>query len=285
MLKIAIYFRVSFIFLLTVFYCTVGLADGKSCAANEQYLVGAGIYDITGPAAERGMMGYAQMDQKTSGILQRDWARAFIIKSPCNGKEVVFVNADLAMLFQGVQQEVLRQLHTRFGNEYTAQNVVLSAIHQHSGPGGYASHALYNLTTLGFDRMNFANICRGIVESIVRARVNMQPASISIAQGQLTNASVNRSPSAYLLDPASERQRYAHNRDTTMTLIKFVARNGHPLGLINWFPVHGTSLDNTNTLISGDNKGYAAYLFEKDYHSTHGPKDFVAAFANRCLLD
>ena len=47
------------------------------------------------------------------------------------------------------------------------------------------------------------------------------------------------------------------------------------MGMINWFAVHGTSLDNKNTLISGDNKGYAAYRFEEDF-----PKqNFVAAFA------
>ena len=80
------------------------------CTSNTTFEVGHGIYDITGPAAQRGMMGYALLSQKTSGILQRDWARAFIIQSPCNGKQIVFVNADLAMLFQGIQQEVLKRI-------------------------------------------------------------------------------------------------------------------------------------------------------------------------------
>lgn len=253
------------------------ISDG--CDANHSFLVGAGIYDITGPAAERAMMGYAELSQKTTGILQRDWARAFIIKSPCNGKEVVFVNADLAMLFQGVQQEVLRQLKKHYADEYTASNVILSAIHQHSGPGGYATHALYNLSTLGFDKKNFAAICDGIVKAIDRARENMQPATISIAQGQLTNANINRSPSAYLLNPASERKRYQYDRDTTMTVLRFNRTDDTPIGMINWFPVHGTSLSKENRLISGDNKGYAAYLFERDYHSDHRYGSFVAAFA------
>lgn len=63
-----------------------------------------------------------------------------------------------------------------------------------------------------------------------------------------------------------------------------VDENGSPMGLINWFPVHCTSMNNTNEMISGDNKGYASYLFEQSVNgntSTRQPGrgPFVAAFA------
>lgn len=48
-----------------------------------------------------------------------------------------------------------------------------------------------------------------------------------------------------------------------MTLLKFVADDGEEMGAINWFAVHGTSMNNTNGFISGDNKGYASQLFER----------------------
>lgn len=35
------------------------------------------------------------------------------------------------------------------------------------------------------------------------------------------------------------------------------------LGVINWFAVHPTSMNNTNKLISSDNVGYASVLMEK----------------------
>ena len=35
------------------------------------------------------------------------------------------------------------------------------------------------------------------------------------------------------------------------------------VGAFSWFPVHGTSMNNTNTLISGDNKGAAAQFMER----------------------
>ncbi|CAG9129103.1 unnamed protein product [Plutella xylostella] len=36
------------------------------------------------------------------------------------------------------------------------------------------------------------------------------------------------------------------------------------LGVINWFAVHPTSMNNTNTLVSSDNVGYASVLCEKE---------------------
>ena len=42
----------------------------STCTANANYEIGAGIYDITGPAAETGMMGYG-MFKATNG---RDFA-------------------------------------------------------------------------------------------------------------------------------------------------------------------------------------------------------------------
>ncbi len=49
-----------------------------------------------------------------------------------------------------------------------------------------------------------------------------------------------------------------------MQILKFVDTDGKPLGMISWFAVHCTSMNNTNRLISGDNKGYASYRFERE---------------------
>ena len=45
--------------------------------------------------------------------------------------------------------------------------------------------------------------------------------------------------------------------------MQFTAANGQALGVINWFAVHPTSMNNTNHLVSSDNVGYASILFEK----------------------
>ena len=80
--------------------------------------------------------------------------------------------------------------------------------------------------------------------------------------GELLDAGVNRSPSAYLNNPATERSKYKYDVDKDMTLLKFVDDQWGPVGSFNWFATHGTSMSRTNSLISGDNKGAAARFME-----------------------
>jgi neutral ceramidase len=255
--------------------------SGGACEGQETFLIGSGIYDITGPAAGVVMMGYAEPEQRTAGIHQRLRSRAFVIASPCNGKRVAFVSADLGMIFQAVKQAVVRKLRARYGELYTEANVLLSATHTHAGPGGFSHYTLYNLSTLGFVEQNFDIIVEGIVQSIIRAHDTLGEGTVRLAAGDLLDASRNRSPEAYLRNPPEERARYAHDTDKRMTLLRFTQAGGRDIGLINWFPVHATSMGNDNLLISGDNKGYASYLFEKEKGARYlkpGPT-FVAAFA------
>src|SRR3990167_4806973 len=249
------------------------------CDQNTTFNLGAGIADITGPAAEEGMLGYALMNQQTSGIAQRLWARAFIIESPCNQQRVVFVNVDLGLLFQAVKLEVVKRLQTDYGALYSADNVLISATHTHSGPGAFSTYKLYNLTTYGFDQKHFDAVVDGIVTAIAKAHQSLAPGQIKWASGELPQVGHNRSPTAYLLNPPAERARYSADIDTGMTLIRLDQLNGHPVGMINWFPLHGTSMNNKNHLISSDNKGYAEYLFEQDFKTGQGGTSFVAAFA------
>ena len=57
---------------------------------------------------------------------------------------------------------------------------------------------------------------------------------------------------------------------------------GKNIGVLTWFPTHGTSMLGNNTLISGDNKGVAADLFEKEacLEPENGcSRSFVAGFS------
>jgi len=245
--------------------------------AQAGYLVGRGKADITGEAAEVGMMGYAKLEQKTAGIHMRQWARAFVVQDEA-GRRLVFVNNDLGMVFQGVHQAVLNRLQARFGNRYTRENVLLSATHTHAGPGGFSHYALYNFTTLGYNATTFHAVVDGIVEAIVAADADLKPGEIRVARGELFDASANRSLPAYERNPATERSRWQHSIDPTMTVLRF-SQGGRDVGLISWFATHGVSMHPGNTLISGDNKGYAAQYIEKQVYGKQGRNDFVAAFA------
>lgn len=228
---------------------------------SSNYVIGLGNYDITGPAADVNMMGYANANQIASGIHFRLRARTFIVGEP-HGKRVVFVNLDACMASQLVTIKVIERLKARYGNLYTEKNVAISGIHTHAGPGGYLQYVVYIVTSLGFVRQSFDVIVDGIEKSIIQAHESLRPGSIFVNNGELLDVGVNRSPSAYLNNPAAERSRHKYNVDKEMTLLKFVDDEWGAVGSFNWLATHGTSMSRTNQLISGDNKGAAARFME-----------------------
>ncbi|CAM3416526.1 neutral/alkaline ceramidase [Kibdelosporangium persicum] len=251
-------------------------------AAPEPYLVGRGISDVTGPAAENGMMGYSKFDQKTTGIHQRQRSRAYVVVDRASGKRVAYVNADLAMIFRAVQEAVLAKLKPRYGDLYTKENVLLSATHTHAGPGGYSHNLAYNLSILGMQPQTLNAITDGIVESITEAHDDLKPGSLSIGRGELTNASVNRSRVAFNANAAPDKAFFPNAIDPAMTVLR-LRQGSTDVGAITWFATHNTSMTNANTLISPDNKGYAAYQWEHDDEGVRyldNRPGFVAAFPN-----
>lgn len=237
---------------------------GKGALSTSNYLIGLGSYDITGPAADVNMMGYANTEQIASGVHFRLRARTFIVAEP-QGNRVAFVNLDACMASQLVTIKVLERLKARYGNLYTENNVAISGIHTHAGPGGYLQYVVYIVTSLGFVRQSFDALVDGIEQSIILAHGNLRPGSIFVNKGEILDAGVNRSPSAYLNNPSEERNKYKYDVDKEMTLLKFVDEEWGPVGSFNWFATHGTSMSRTNSLISGDNKGAAARFME-DWH-------------------
>lgn len=81
--------------------------------SDSNYLIGLGSYDITGPAADVNMMGYANTEQIASGIHFRLRARTFIVAEP-EGNRVVFVNLDACMASQLVTIKVMERLKARY---------------------------------------------------------------------------------------------------------------------------------------------------------------------------
>ncbi|KAJ8662384.1 hypothetical protein O0I10_002078 [Lichtheimia ornata] len=242
--------------------------------------VGVGMGDITGPAAEITMMGYADLSQTGKGILQRIFARAFIIAN--DDDRIVFVNSDTAAVGDIVKKRVVKKLQALYGNKvYTEKNVMISSTHNHNSMGGYLQHAMYEISVLGWIEETTKPMVEGIVNAIVRAHDHLQDGTITVSRDELLNTSISRSPAAYLLNPKEERAEYKYDVDKEMTLLGFRDQDGNGLGFLNWFAVHGVSINKTNHLVNGDNKGYAAYAAEKHYNpgKLAGKGPFVAGFA------
>ena len=255
---------------------------------SSSYNVGVGRADVTGPAAEIGMMGYAKQGQNTEGIHLRLFSRAFLVEDPESGNRVCFVSIDVAMMGQLVKFYVLEELEQLYPGVYTEQNLVLSSTHTHSGPAGFMQYVLFNVPNLGFIQQTMDTMVAGIVSSVQQAHQSIQPGRIYYSSGFVEEeANINRSPTSYLANPEAERARYEFDTDRDLVQLAFYTEEGSALGVLNWYPVHPTSMNNTNHLISSDNKGLASIMFEKmmDPDALVGQSSFVAAFASANLGD
>lgn len=242
------------------------------------------------PVVEINMMGYANPDQVGSGLRQRLYSRAFIIgdkhkSADCILYLVLDIQAGDTAVRHGILQG-LRELGTEY-DHYTSKNVAVTGTHSHSGPGAWLNYLLPQITSKGFNKQSYQAIVDGALLSIRRAHQSLSPGYLSIGTATIKDANINRSLYAYLANPKKERARYKWEVDNSITLLRFKsAEEGRDLGVLTWFPVHGTSMLGNNTLISGDNKGVAAHLFEKSIEKSGlTDREFVAGFSQANVGD
>lgn len=265
-------------------------------AAGNLYLLGTGKADITGPVVELNMMGYADPDQVATGLRQRLYARAFIVGAIDKPDErFVYLVLDTQSGDTAVRYGVLREL-AALGPEYAAyghHNVAITGTHSHSGPGAWLNYLLPQITSKGFDKQSFQAIVSGTSLAIQRAHQSLEPGRLSVGVTKVKGANVNRSLFAYLANPEAERASYNISAEDDgsvekdLTLLRFQrASDDKNIGVLTWFPTHGTSMLGNNTLITGDNKGVAARLLEKSVEwQDHTAPGFVAGFSQASVGD
>lgn len=271
---------------MTAAFLLIVVAAALMVDPSAAYQIGLGRADCTGPAADVHLMGYAKLGQIATGLHLRQYSRAFIVVD--NDNKLVFVSADMGMMGYKLRIDVLNRLKETYGNEYNENNVILSGTHTHGGAGGFLMNIVYDLTILGFVQETFDAYALGIYNSIVRAHDNLQEGKIFLNTGNVEEANINRSPTAYAKNPEAEKNRYEGNTDTELVQLKFVrSSDNKAIGMFNWFAVHPTSMNNNNTLISSDNVGYAELLLEMEQNAGElpGKGDFVAALASANLGD
>ncbi|KAM3425257.1 Neutral ceramidase [Cercospora zeina] len=253
----------------------------------DQYLVGVGKGDITGPVVEINFMGYADSAQVGRGLRQRLYSRAFIVgdvKTPED--RFVYLVLDTQSGDTAVRHGILEGLR-QLGGEYAAygqHNVAVTGTHSHSGPGAWLNYLLPQITSKGFEKASYQAIVQGAIESVKQAHDRLSPGYLEIASVRVEDASTNRSPWAYLQNPIEERSRYGDDVDKQMTALRFshsTETGNKQVGVLTWFAVHGTSMLGNNTLVTGDNKGVAAILFEKSTLDS----SFVAGFSQANVGD
>src|SRR3954452_4168835 len=99
---------------------------------------GVGIADIT-PQTGYYLGGWTRADRTSHGQHTRLHSRALVLKE--GSRKVVLVQGDLFMIPAGMQKQIAAMGASRGFRE---DNVLISASHTHSGPGGFANFKTFN---------------------------------------------------------------------------------------------------------------------------------------------
>ena len=190
-----------------------------------------------------GLAGYfgSKLESRENGltnILCLPWSVKWFLRSAL---------LDIAMGDTGVRRSIVGNITNQFPGIYTNENIAFVGTHQHSGVGGYLENLLPQVTSLGYVKQSADAIVTGTVLAVQRAHANLAPGRLSLGNTTILDANINRSPTAYLQNPASERTRYKFDQDKDMTLLRFDDNNGNARGFLSFFAVHGTSLYEART--------------------------------------
>lgn len=224
-------------------------------------------------------------EQKGTGLKQRLYSRVFIMGSTANADDrLVYVILDTGMGDTAVRRGIIEALANDGElSMYKEKHVALIGTHSHSGPGGYSNYLLHQASVLGFHRENYQAIVDGTLKAIRAAHKSLAEGTLTLGTAHVKDANINRSLWAYLQNPEEERNKYkdqGDSTDTLMTLLRLTRKDGTHIGALNWYATHGTSAHNNNTLVTGDNKGVAAWLMEQERGG-----GFVAGFSQANVGD
>ncbi|KAI1429789.1 Neutral/alkaline nonlysosomal ceramidase [Xylaria sp. FL1777] len=265
-------------------------SNARAEAKGDKYLIGVGKGDITGPTVEINFAGYADLNQVGTGLRQRIFSRAFIVGDVNNPNDrFVYLVLDMATGDTALRYGILEGI-AALGDEYSVYgqgNVAVTGTHSHSGPGAWWNYLLPQITSFGFDKQGYQAAVDGAVLSVKRAHESLTEGYLDYGAVNITDSNISRSLYAYMNNPAEERARYTDSVDKEMTVLKFQrASDSKNMGILTWFPVHGTSVYQNNTHVTGDNKGVAELMFEKAMEGDDSAADgFVAAFSQANVGD
>ncbi len=234
------------------------------------------------------MHGYGAWQHRARAAQTALYARAIVLRDS-GGRELVFCCLDLGYVTHAMRAESCTRIAKAVGPEFDEERFVLTCTHTHSGPGGCAHEALYNVVTPGFRPDHLEAVVTAIADAVLTAREHTAPVEVGLSCGSFeadVPVAWNRSLRAYNRNPEVEPRSVGETHlalDREMAVLGLY-RGGRPQALISLFGVHATCLGNSLDRHDGDNKGYAA-TFAEEHLRSDGATDPVAIFAQATAGD
>lgn len=258
-------------------------------SAEPYFMAGFGTGSLSVYEPGTCMFGWGHPRNVTEGDATGLRARAMVLEERATGRRVAYVCCDLGLISEAVRRGAVNRLCTpAFG--LTEHDVMITATHTHSAPGGSSTYVLYALSIPGVSERVIKGLVDGICAAVSEAVTSLREARVWFTSGWLPASepvAFNRSIEAYNRNEDAspvtwERRDEAVER--TMTVLRVDDARGAPMGLVSWFPVHGTSVHSDNRRLHDDNKGYAARLCEA-WARERGYAGFTALFAQESAGD
>ena len=229
---------------------------------------GAAKADITPKIKGISMLGYGNPHNIVKGVEAPIHARVFYIQRGKDQK-LIIINLEICFVTDVLRRRVLEEINTL--ESLDESQVLISSQHTHSAPSGFTEYALYNMPTPGFVPQVVDAYARGTVEAFKKAKEQLAECQIEFKENEFSPdvpVSFNRSLPAFEKNPEAHMGIFGKSKSSAVDKVMralIIKNNDEIKAAINWFPVHTTSIPNTNTLVSPDNKGYASAFVEKKY--------------------
>jgi neutral ceramidase len=281
----------------------LALLAGAAPAQAAGLRAGAGRADITPPTGYY-LQGWVRSDSAAEGQHTRLYARAIVLER--GGRKLALVAVDLGFFTNGLIADATERLANR---GFSVRNVIVSASHTHSGPGGFANFSGFNTvaptstTPTEFelapqaDPQLYSFLVRRLAIAIRRADSDLAPAAAAWGHARLVGVTQNRSIEAHLgnhgifrefgqgsveLDPLG----YPHTIDPEVNVLR-VDKLGQgrsvPIGIWSTFSNHGTVVKHTFPYYDADHHGAAARVAEARIRRLGGvprTQEVVNAYGN-----
>ncbi|WP_428311980.1 neutral/alkaline non-lysosomal ceramidase N-terminal domain-containing protein [Hydrocarboniphaga sp.] len=233
-------------------------------------LAGAAREEIVVSGRGFGMLGYGRTEHKVLGAATKLYSRAFCFDDGRDAGALFFAQAEICMVFPELRRAIVERVRQAIGMEtLRSERFMFTSQHTHCGPGGYSHYPFYNFSIPGFRRDVFDAIVNSVSDALVGAWNARASAQLQFAVDRFADdvdVAFNRSLAAYNRNPEVARlgDHQTHLAvDRRMWLLKVSKSDGALIGQINWFGVHPTSISSKVSLLSYDNKGYAADYLEQ----------------------
>ncbi len=188
----------------------------------------------------------ASLFAPSKGVKDPITARALVID---NGKTMAaFVKIDAV----GVSRKLRDDLEaTAKSLGIPKQNLIVSATHNHSGPGAVSEQKIWQIIAVDcLDQITYLTMLNGIRKALLLAASNMSPAKIGV--GSTTEKRVSKN-----------RMEHPGKFDPELGLIKVEdASTGKPIAALINFALHPTCYGGSNMYFSADFVGHTEKVLE-----------------------